>query len=340
MHPPLSNSCPRVDMFSVSGGVGKTPLAVRLARLQSMTQGKPVLLVDADVIGPCLGDMLESWASPRWRDTPNLLHLICGRPEYLLEHLRPESLPVYRMRDKQPADPKAQEPERVTAALRGKPAVLFCPHHLYSTRLGIELAEDEELRPQMARGMKPLVEPMVVHALLAHESAGGWIGHVIDQVIRATDRLLGWSLGGVIVDHGPALGTLQSVTLRGLLSAPASKPRADAGEREASSVCVTTRRAVIVTTPKAADNASARDLAGWAASQKTDPSALERIVWVVNHATRAKPDWNPLQDLQDGDLWPRVFRVIADNEDPDDTTWDELSAPDDDLKPICSEIFG
>jgi len=38
----------RIDVFSASGGVGKTLLAVRLAQLQARHENKPVLLVDAE----------------------------------------------------------------------------------------------------------------------------------------------------------------------------------------------------------------------------------------------------------------------------------------------------
>src|SRR4051812_44900250 len=103
----------RVDVFSPSSGVGKTLLAVRLAHLQARKTRAPVLLVDADINGPCVGDLLESWVSPPWDSTNNLLHLICGRPEFLPEQLRPGELPVYRVRDACPVDAADRSPELV-----------------------------------------------------------------------------------------------------------------------------------------------------------------------------------------------------------------------------------
>src|SRR5262245_37728350 len=146
-----ANETTRVDVFSVSGGVGKTLLAIRLAQLQAKHKNAPVLLMDADVAGPCIGEILESWASPPWDSSDNLLHLISGRPEYLPERLRPAKLPVYRLRDERPASAKEQAPLLVTRPIGRQPAIVFCPSHPHST--------------------SPRIEPAVVHALLGHESA-------------------------------------------------------------------------------------------------------------------------------------------------------------------------
>src|SRR3954471_20572797 len=115
------NHCTRVDVFSVSGGVGKTLLAIRLAQLQARHKNAPVLIVDADVAGACIGELLEGWASPPWDSKDNLLHLICGRPEYLAERLRPGKLPVYRMREERPTSSKDEAPLLVTSPIVRQP---------------------------------------------------------------------------------------------------------------------------------------------------------------------------------------------------------------------------
>jgi hypothetical protein len=257
----------RVDVFSVSGGVGKTLLAVRLAQIQAKRANAPVLLIDADIGGPCLGDLLESWASPPWDTTENLLHLICGRPEYLPERLLAGKLPVYRVREECPAEIDKRRPLIVTQPIRGEAALLFCPSHAHSTN--------------------PRIEPAVLHALLGHESSGGWIGYLINQVIRATDRLMAGRLGGVIVDHSPSLGALQTAALRECID---RRPDGDHGRD-----C----RAIMVTTPRATDLAAARDLAAritaFGASASFGPSALpdlpDRISWIVNRIPPEASDW-------------------------------------------------
>lgn len=178
----------RVDVFSAKGGVGKTTIAFRLARMWAEKSGLPVLLVDADLSGTCLGDLLEPAAN--WQNAQNLIHLVCGLPERLPEQLALDRLPVYELR------PTPEEtPQRVRSTTSG-PTILFCP-------------SNGETYLTSPAGLDPVVEPAVLHALLGHESAGGWVGHVIERVIDATKNRVSTGLGAVIVDHGPGLGALQ-----------------------------------------------------------------------------------------------------------------------------------
>lgn len=323
----------RVDVFSVSGGVGKTLLAVRLAQLQAKRLSAPVLLIDADVVGPCIGDLLESWASPPWDTTENLLHLICGRPEYLPERLLPGKLPVYRVREVRPADPEARKPELLIPPVRSEPAVVFCPSHAHST--------------------SPRVEPAVIHALLGHESSGGWIGYLIDQIIRATNRLMGGRLGGVIVDHSPSLGALQASTLLDCLAGRA------AGEQGGL------RRAIMVTTPRATDIAAARDLAarivaftpsapsnerGDAIRERalTSTDINERIFWIVNRIPPDMVDWRESikRRFPRSDGWleratgVRWDSATAESQAEADLASQKRAGIDADLAPIVERIFG
>jgi hypothetical protein len=313
----------RVDVFSPSGGVGKTLLTIRLAQLQAQRAHAPVLLVDADISGPCLGDLLESWASPPWDSTTNLLHLICGRPEYLPDQLRPGKLPVYRMRDECPADVEKRAPEIVTEAIRGEPAVIFCPSHPHSTN--------------------PRVELPVLHALLGHESAGGWIGHLLHEVIRETNRLMDGCLGGVIVDHGPAMGALQSATLR------------ECGMRSCNDDENVEHRALLVTALRAADLAAARDLAGRMSAFLSDPDhgamaadAMDRVTWIVNRIPPSVNDWKesirsryPRNDgWLEKALPVRADPAMADSHAEADLSRERHAAIDADLERICERIFG
>jgi hypothetical protein len=307
----------RVDVFSASGGVGKTLLAIRLAQLQAQQRNAPVLLVDADISGPCLGDLLESWASPPWDSTDDLLHLICGRPEYLPDQLRPGKLPVYRMRDSCPPD---RAPKRVTAPIQGE-AVLFCPSH--------------------PLGINPRVEPEVLHALLGHESAGGWIGYVIHQVIRETAELMKGRLGGVIVDHGAALGALQIATLRECAE------QADGGDDGGGE-----RRALMVATQSASALTAARDLHGRITSElrrsgREAKGLLDRIVWIVNRIQPGAADWKEsIKKRHPGTAgWlERALPVHADDALAEshaeaDLPRDRSSSLDDDLKRVREAVF-
>lgn len=310
------NGFRRVEVFSASGGVGKTLLAIRLAELQAKRTDAPVLLVDADVSGPCLGDLLESWVSPPWDSTDTLIHLICGRPEYLPELLRPGKLPVYRLRESCPAAIEARRPAAVTAAVRGG-AVLFCPSH----------------------ARNPRVDKVVLNALLGHESAGGWIGYVIEQVIRATSRLMNGRLGGVVVDHSGTMGALQEAALL----ACAEPDGAADGDR----------RALIVTTSGTSALAAARDLAGHLAvlspeirRRSRDAADLtERIVWVVNRLKPSEADWK--EDIKKrfprNDAWlERALPVRSDDalaEAPKGANLNRSAASDDDFEEVRKAIF-
>ncbi len=183
----------RVDVFSLKGGVGKTTVSVLLARAQFRANKAPVLLVDADLTGTCLGDLLEPWASG-WASTRNLAHLICGRPEALPEHLDPPPVYVYR----------ASRPTRVP----------HDPHHLDGPALPDGMDTGVRFCPSHADSVdgRQLVSRAVLQALMGHESTGGWINHVIDALVVSTERRLG-ALGGVIVDHGPGMAAVQRAAL-------------------------------------------------------------------------------------------------------------------------------
>jgi hypothetical protein len=182
----------RVDVFSAKGGVGKTTVAYRLAKKWADESKQPVLLVDADLSGTCLGDLVESTAAPGWRDRPNLIHLVCGRPEELPELLDPNLWPIYELR----VTPD-EKPLRGRASISGA-QVLFCPSHA-------------ETYFEVPGGKAP-VDLAVLQALLGHESAGGWVGHVIESVINVVDKKDVKGVGrlaGTVVDHGPGIGALQ-----------------------------------------------------------------------------------------------------------------------------------
>ncbi len=91
----------RLDVFSLKGGVGKTTVSVFLARTLAHAAAAPVLLVDLDLTGTCVGDLLENWAFPTWPVNPNLVDLVCGRPELLPEALEKHAR-VYWWRGAQP----------------------------------------------------------------------------------------------------------------------------------------------------------------------------------------------------------------------------------------------
>ena len=175
----------RVDVFSVKGGVGKTTVSYSLARAQALHCKRPVLLIDADLTGTCLGDLLDSRVP--WYLTSNLAHLLCDPPDTLAEALGGDRLPVYI--ESEPTS--AGTPQRASRA--DGAAVVFCPSHAYST--------------QPSAISRPVLE-----ALIGQETAGGWVRHVLDRLIEATIASLG-PLGGVVVDHGPGLAALQSAVL-------------------------------------------------------------------------------------------------------------------------------
>jgi hypothetical protein len=188
----------RIDVFSVKGGVGKTTVASRLAAERAIRSEKPVLIIDADLTGTCLGDLLEPRVNPPWFGRMTLTNLVCERPEDLPEHLEAGRLPVYELPlgyalngDKGPTEVSIlQAPVR-------RPAVLFCPSHPDSA------VPKEKVFPP---------NPGVLHALIGHESAGGWVSYVIEQVILRAYEIAG-ELDSVVVDHGPGIGALQWSTL-------------------------------------------------------------------------------------------------------------------------------
>lgn len=263
----------RVDVFSSKGGVGKTTVAYRLARRWAEDKKGPVLLIDADLSGTCLGDLVEPAALPSWRYQKNLITLVCGCPEELPELLAPEARPVYKLR----LAPHGA-PQRVIANASG-PQVLFCPSHA------------ETFLP--ASGVQEPVDLAVLQALLGHESAGGWVGHVIESLISVVDNKNDKGVGvlaGTVVDHGPGIGALQWSQMSAI-----NAERVEATKKGRASK----RQALFVAT---------RDLVDLAASQAVN----ERIVadsehpwtalsddatWVINRipekwgaASRAAPD--------------------------------------------------
>lgn len=187
----------RVDVFSVKGGVGKTTVSVALARAQAAHRKKPVLLIDADLTGTCLGHLLAPAITKDWNEVHNLAHLICDPPETLDDALVKDKLPVYRLPDQHTADPLKHHVSRVTSFAD---QVLYCPSHGNSTA-------------------PSFVDPRVLQALAGHETAGGWVRLVIDKVIKATTAVVG-ELGGVIVDHSPGMAALQAATLEDIGAAP------------------------------------------------------------------------------------------------------------------------
>lgn len=195
----------RVDVFSLKGGVGKTSLSILLARAHLRhRQEKSVLLIDADLTGTCLGDLLEPLTT--WSSEGNLAHLICGRPERLGELLEVGKLPVY-------IHGGGSEIQLQPGFLPRK-AFLFCPSQAETT------AADW-----------PVVRRPLLQALLSHENAGGFISFVIEEVIKAVRKVVP-EVSAVIVDHGPGLAALQYANL----------DKADGEDRKA--LFVTSRDAV------------------------------------------------------------------------------------------------
>lgn len=243
----------RVDVFSAKGGVGKTTVAFRLARSWTKKSKLPVLLIDADLAGTCLGELLEPDAA--WKEEQNLIHLVCGIPEELPENLGLDRLPVYELRPT-----PAETPLRVCATTGGE-SILFCPSH----------AETD----------LPVAEPAVLHALLGHESAGGWVSHVIERVIGATKKRVP-SVVAAIVDHGPGIGALQWAQMCAI-------------EKELANACGETRSST-----RQALFVASRDLVDLAAVRAIDdritppnvrnlPHLRANALWVLNRLPQA---WN------------------------------------------------
>ena len=258
----------RLDVFSIKGGVGKTCIAFLLAKLQSEEKNEPVLLIDADLTGTCLGDLIQPAVDEPWSSRKNLNHLVCTTsPERLDESLREEPL-VYVHNASGTMQPL---PGPVTG---GK--LLFCPSHLYAT--------SKARGAPGASGMSHEFEYIpaeVLHALLGHESAGGWVQHVLDELIKATVQKVG-KLGAVIVDHGPGIGALQSALLETV------KGKEDKAHP---------RRALVVTSRDWVDLAATATLEAMHLKPRSDsgnqpPEQLRgRVTWVVNQVRRSEGDW-------------------------------------------------
>ncbi|WP_438025439.1 P-loop NTPase [Sorangium sp. So ce233] len=254
----------RVDVFSAKGGVGKTTVAFRLAHTWAKKSDLPVLLVDADLSGTCLGDLLEPSAYPGWQEQRNLIHLVCGRPEALPEELAPARLPVYELR----SNPD-EYPQRVRADASGA-TLLFCP-------------SNAETYLKVSTSIDSMVDLTVLQALLGHESAGGWVGHVIERVIAATRKFVSVGISAVIVDHGPGISALQWSQMSAI-------------EDELSRACkaksTPSRQALFVASRDMVDLAAARaidDRIGPARSRHMG-HIRSNALWVLN---RLPADWKP-----------------------------------------------
>lgn len=261
----------RVDVFSTKGGVGKTTIAFLVASLQAEHENKPVLLVDADLTGTCLGDLLQPGVEPAWHSRLNLIHLLCTEaPERLKDVLR-KQLPVYVYPPTPEPDPKARP---LTERTAGK-TLLFCPSHAYSTH------------------ESTLIPHAVLHALLGHESAGGWVQHVIEEVIQATWNRAG-ELGAVVVDHGPGIGALQDALLQSL---KVEEP----GLR---------RRALVVTSRDGVDLSATAEFRQTYVREVPE----KKVVWLVNRVPRVEgQDWR--QSVKQALSESIIARVTATGEE-------------------------
>ncbi len=172
----MADDVPRIDVFSFKGGVGKTTVSWQLARHIAEKENGPVLLLDADFTGTSLGEFL--FPSHPWHQELNLAHLLVMEPERLPDVLRDE-LPVRGFSS------KAEQSDR----LKSPAEVLICQSHALSE--GIDHA--------------------VLHALLAQESVGGWVHHVLDLLARSVHKRS--ALKALIVDHSPGIGSLQEKTI-------------------------------------------------------------------------------------------------------------------------------
>ncbi|HEX2572229.1 MAG TPA: hypothetical protein VH877_21980, partial [Polyangia bacterium] len=236
-------------VFSLKGGVGKTTLTYFLGRAQAEASQKPVLLIDADLSGTCLGDLLAD--TVKWAEAPNLAHLVCGRPEALPEALGAERLPVYVHFPFEPGV-EPHRPRRLRATLTGQAAVLFCPSHSESTG---ELPIDRD----------------VLQALVAGESAGGWVSHVIERLSEATAAVVG-ELGGILVDHGPGMGALQRVVRQAI------------AEDRQTHKAASPRRVLLVTSRDGVDLRMCQSF-----DARLDEGEAEALCWVVNRVQPGQP---------------------------------------------------
>lgn len=282
----------RFDVFSLKGGVGKTSVAVMLAKAIA-SDTKMVLLIDADLTGSCMGDLLERELG--WSSAPDLTGLITGEPELLAESLYATKLPVYAwMRSHDPGcmghystkwmNRRWQEKSRYSGVAAQLSGVLFCPS---------ACVHGEGIRSHR-----------VINALLAHESAGGWIQTVIDEVIDATNQCLkkagNVELAAVIVDHGPGFGALQCASLDRIDTPPVPESK-DAW----------LRRGIIVGSP---DHVDLQSLQMFEATRGQWRGA-SRFTWLINRENEqddsfAEHDWYRSRvALKHDEQWARSFRT-------------------------------
>ena len=186
-----------IDVLSLKGGAGKTTTSFLLARSLA-TDLEPVLLIDADLTGSCLGDLLYPNDQPGWPQRAGLAHLLCVHPETLNDRLKTRP-PVY-------AAPAPIGGEVRLFSEQDVSGELLCPSHLYA------LAADGYDR----------VDSHLLTALAAHETAASWCSHVIDALTTHVRVTVAKSttadgaprkLKAVIVDHSPGIGAFQQRVL-------------------------------------------------------------------------------------------------------------------------------
>lgn len=280
----------RVDVLSVKGGVGKTTIAYSLAHAQATYSKRPVLLIDADLTGTCVGDLLDPLVS--WHRQRNLAHLLCDPPDTLPEAVGPDHLPVYRVSDVT----TSRDARRASGA--DGPGVVFCPSHAYSSA-------------------PSTVDRAVLEALIGQETAGAWVRYVLDRLIEATAEALG-PLGGVVVDHGPGLATLQAAILGDVAKAP------------------TGRTVALVTSCDRVDLAMCKSLSA------SHFDELRSARWLVN---RAPTDWDPSAYETTDPALVATWHATAHRIPHDDTVRDAyrrsaLTTAPLALEPLRAQVFG
>ncbi len=187
----------RIDIFSQKGGVGKTSLAILMAK-HFVSKKRNVLIVDADLTGSCIGDAIAPDLIDPWESIPGLTQLICGSPDLLLDNVA--NTPIYWF------DPSWTDIDIDKMKIQPPTGfgICFCPSHLY---------------PDVGSFAK------ILRALAAHETSGNWVRHVIQMVINQTRQIVGDEIV-VIVDHSPGMAALQQAALEDI--------RANAIERKNS----------------------------------------------------------------------------------------------------------
>lgn len=180
----MSTPVLRIDVFSLKGGVGKSTVSYLLAReLGSRTPGRPALLIDADLLGTCVGDMLVPLSDDRWSSRFNLAHLLTVAPETIEEHIHAGRLALYDQGGRPLGKDQAKDAE-----------VWFAPSHAWSGKVDGIPAPDERL----------------IGALAAHETAGDWVHAVMDAVEQGLCRFGAISApSAVVVDHSPGMAAVQ-----------------------------------------------------------------------------------------------------------------------------------